>query len=1603
MAIPASRVRAARQAAKAARESAAAAGDAARQVGRAARAAMPGRAATNIQEAIRLALGDVLKEAGIKPEAFDANREAFLNNAEFVEGVRARAQERVGGSGISDAQLARELTPEAVQDTISRVRDYMADNTATLPEGQRSADPVEAPQEGGVSYEPSQMEELALTTDLGADQPDVRGGSFDEPNVSGDRSPPKPPRRTTDSIKDLAAKKRRSGPEIAPKPVQGRQVGNPGQPADLDIRTLRLMDVGSPSGGRRRKMVGRQTIGESGDIALTDPVSGTLYYVGDTPVFLDESGRMLRFDSADGAPTEITSPAEFQLLLREAGDVQPVLANPLNDPVASERILSRLPQRAEGLDVEVIGDMLRAFDTADGLFPSDVNLENLRRVVSEMELRYAMNSDDARDALAEAFGGASARNPEQYESALQRGVAAYGRAREMLTGLEQSGAAVDPNRVFRDQVDYQRPRPGISLEPMGELSVAERSRPGAQALDEMVVGGQTYRRSEGGLDQLNELKAETGEEIADVSRIIDEIDNARSRGIDGVDFSTLEGLATKYVGSETGMGDVAVAVLEAIESRDISGVAAAKLFAQDRLNELNRLNAQIDLAFSGKEYIPERISVGPDGEVTGSTLGDQRLEGGTRFVMKGDGEFEPYSPEIHGELGNDGVTSNGDRTVMVTSSPDAPLTPAARTSATMPQAFSQARTVMAEALRSRGVSVPPALARVLETRPRSSRIPSREALQKIGSEIEVFKEAMRNASPGSAEYKTARARLRDAERRASAIAGRLSSGESSAASVAAESTSRAMEGWGGTQQEFLETQLRVNDPAVVEAFNRIDPSQEAPADLTPAESNAREYLQSQQMSAPEALNYLIVGRSNPELLRNIELLRERSATTSAREERLRPSFATRAKEFVFGPGESTARRKELLEKLANQRAAINEAFAQANQSPLTSPGAIETRLSQKASQPITYESKLAVPPDQRMRVGAAPARSPEYERFHALIERFGEAPLLNGFDQSQMDIAAAALSDLNRLEQSMNRPNASKLYDDYDLRRDEIDYLKDYFARGLEQDPSARAVDQPQPRPKEEPGQPVAPEPGVTPKVDATLSDKIAEYRARFEGVEDDDITSRLATLDELEAILSNENPRGRRVTGADRKRYVDEAAKIFRELNEYQVYDPRYDFSDVEMIPRNRRDLRLRETAKEIDGGTLYFPDRKTATAAAAFRSGTVPEVLPEGILSELEKLGLEVDRSGTPVASFQEYADGSKSVVVDLPVQMTVTSGQPGPGGRINPPAGDPAGTLAEPGQPGKTGSGSDALRRYINDQRAAGDLSARKAGGATAGIQQAKSIKIEIPAFEDLTAAVEDPSQIARAFALDSENNIRVLERDPAKVADRAARSRTRGTLFDPDTINTSLWGPARAEAEFTPTGESFSYEGTPFDYDEAPANKMPQRAPEAPQAEGPDVEAEMERIAREEEFAAQQQRDRDFYDEELPEEPGDDIAPSARQTEPAPNRVRSLVEDKAQKPVQDAPQQAQPRPGRKARIAALSAAAALPVLSGAATKEQTAMNDLTSQDPAEYGPAPDINPGEPVRELSARERIANRLAELRGTTRSRRPLRYGTTQLYTPNWN
>ena len=1372
----------------------------------AARPSMPGRAATNIQEAIRLALGDELREAGISPENFEKHREALLNSADFVEGVRARAQERAGGPGISDEQLARQLTPEAVQDTISRVREYMAGNTATLPDDQAAPDPYTAEPLPTRSSEPSDLTEAEGAP---ASTPESR-----ERTIAGYR----------ERLRDSGRERARNTPFDPELPFKGDPVsGNTRKPPKNNFQGP---TPGTPGSTQQTVFpaAGTATAAKPQDFSAPPPEASTLRIVSTTR----ESGPSFGIENVNLSVNEFgdSVPDNRQFL-----SVSEQKFNPSTGSVDESLLSGEMISVSGGQPVR---DTFFFKDSASGQIYQFDSLDQPPRAISDDEYRaFAFENKDAKFEPVSQLEFSQDESPRPLSR--ESDIGAFPRT-ELL-----------PDEVFSDLLQ-------------GFASRGDR-----------------------------------GVNLANARRLLAEID-LRKR-VD--DFGTDNALQAAFGDLDT---------------------------ANEKLQTLREIVDDVD-GTGGLGY-GESASVGEVAAYVSENGTVRRLKPSEKSGVDPSQVIEVYdSPMV--EPSDDLLTDQAK----------------ARNAGvpTVSLGLSQVREAVRQAFGSRSQRTPTIL-RAPENRSAATRLPGPQRIEEIRAEIAELERAyaeipgtLKESAAKKKAFKELKSKTNELVREVEGAAGSNSAqvdfdpAEASARdSLRMESDSASEDVGSGPRrpEDLYNKLLGVDEASVRDSWLRLDPNSPEPPDITAQERVAREAIAARYGNSEDAVGRLaeelITERTRPGTVTNRERFRQSLDSARARKGSLSEmvddggGMVNAARRYVFGskvpysPGALRQIGRSLLQMplvpgRANVAASASryDDMMRGRSDMVTEQLRQARRKLQEAQQAFDASNKSAVADPEaimssmRGREGgaaslasAARPRSPGLEKFYDLVEEM-QPPL--AIEQGTLDRAALALMELKKLRNQMDKPGfgsassgsgpGRKDADVVAMRREVDDLIEDLSVRmddeGGGQDLLEKAANL---------------QPGDAPVVrDGRVFQpprRGAEGKASAEPVAAPPAGRADSTYDE-------------RVQGA--------TGSLLR-------------LSDGKNNPVDTT----------LPGTRRYFSTKEEALTAAALRQGQIPTDLSPEVRQRLDELGVDVNfkmatMEGFPVEAV-ELESGEHVLRAKLPV---------------------------------RGGSGF---------------------------------VFLELPMLRELPSG---PGKSV-AFRFDEKTgNIQKLERDGRKVEAAAARDRLRGTPFDPD----FQWKGGAAEEEFTPTGESFSYEGTPFNYDEAPANKMPQRAQEPPQAasEGLDVEAEMERIAREDELAAEQRSARDFYDEDLPEEPGDDIAPSARQTEPAPNRVRSLVEDKAQKPVQDAPQQAQPRPGRKARIAALSAAAAIPMLSGAATKEQTAMNDLPSQGPAEYGPAPDINPGEPVRELSARERIANRLAELRGTTRSRRPLRYGTTQLYTPNWN
>lgn len=389
------------------------------------------------------------------------------------------------------------------------------------------------------------------------------------------------------------------------------------------------------------------------------------------------------------------------------------------------------------------------------------------------------------------------------------------------------------------------------------------------------------------------------------------------------------------------------------------------------------------------------------------------------------------------------------------------------------------------------------------------------------------------------------------------------------------------------------------------------------------------------------------------------------------------------------------------------------------------------------------------------------------------------------------------------------------------------------------------------------------------------------------------------------------------------------------------------YDFGETYMRLGTPEQFEL-----DLDGRFKYFETAADAEAAAALLRGEMPTNLPADVNEALASMGVSVDykmgRQRGLNPRFGQTETGERMLRVDLPIRVD------------NP-------NLA-----------------------------------ASTGANARRVVTIEVPVMNQLPTPEVGKTRVFRLDTKDGTVMPRV--RDPEKIQSGLSRD-----AFDRSMFGMQLKTDGFGSAVDDPAAPDYSYEGTPFNYEDAPANRMPDspaqpaaRAAAEPTtadvaaevgtarraADADEIAAEMERIRAREE-AAEEKRlagDPDAYDPEI-DDPNDPVVAQSPYWRSRLRETPDAIEAKQQR-VRDArtgkPDPSAPKRSPAARrILSLLPASAV-VLGGAAYRpEDEGINEV--------GPA------------TARERIADRLRELRGVPSRRRIPAYGTTQLYTPNFN
>lgn len=1542
--------------------------------GRARALTTPGRAATQIQETVRAALQDVLKESGVSIQDFEGNVELYLADSRFAAALKANVERRAERTGqqVSDAQLVQAIQPEELKAAVARIREYMADNTASLPDGEKRA--------------------------------------LDNPRrqVQSERSAPQPtrPGRTEAIRRHLAEKEARERSDAAqvrterPKPKV----------------TMGPVSVVRPAGGKARPLTAEEALelqtrpesagGKPGDFndmpqpgRPTEEVSGAIPE-GSAP--LDPELRDLqasevnsRFPNRQDGPEpgdpgraagQVIFPADDRPRdpdtdnLRGPRKGEPAQIRTTRDPgptdqyrVIADGTLNNMRVVSEESGETVAGDLARLgegrflFRDGDGRVFLFEDVTQGPRELSELDLRLLSRepgfapepvagarsfapeeviSDDALTAMVAELGPFS--SPGQFPPSLNLQtfsktldeidlLAATDSAKlqeilgRVFADPEDAATALFNARSLRDEllkdprmlqmvdgkaVNLSAESPGGSVPP---TEIVGRAPGGAQTV---TVEGRSYVLDDAGYADLNRLKADTQKELSAIEILLPDalgLANLPPTGVEtrfAIDFS--DPFLMARLEREGGpLGEAVESLKEAVSlGRPTQANEVARSLIERR-SELRIRDAQIDRAFMGPGETGEALEdFGP---------GQRPL--GSKVAVNPDGSIE----RLDGRDPRDGRP-----TIEILSNPNAPddsmLSTQARDAArpsTMPPAVSNIRTLIRQAFQSRNVPPPPVLARVLETRARGSRTPPQKQLQAVGAQLEAVEQRLRGALTGKERAALLREQKR-LQRRAARIAD-TSGSDTASASVAAEQGARSEQGWNGSVEDFIEKQLGVDASAEggkrSDAFSRLDPSSPLPEDATPQEVAARQAIaEAFPGDAPlgSALEAISTGRTRPELLNRREAAAGRADTLRSRIDNLpkEPGLLARLSEGIarqFGPGGLMA--PPGMTRVADDFSASKP---RAGERIRDIRGRLQARLgkaeaaSADANQPLVSPQRI----EEGIERNATRVRS---------IPNQPVAPIVNELgDTGMTEDAALSLDQRKRLtEEELSQLDAGPFTGDENAEPVGI-------------------------------GPKGPPRPGRVPDNILRIGDEVDRLRE----VAGD--TQAFADLEYVwnESLGGGDRKKARVSSPEDVRAALEDADRLIAEIDaqlEGSGQPPLGAYGNETANSLQLADGASYEGAEPIEPDRLFFETEADANIAAAALRGEVPAFEPGDARWAMEERGFAPDfREGrTASAEFFEKEDGSVAMRIGVPVKETRGSTAP----RtlfLELPAMAPGRVMAK--SKGRTdlfelstGDGSIKKRTYDRDK-----IEARRQKSALAGSMF--GMPLDTTGFRGQSAqtppAPQSPAQNIPNLRAQLEGRIDPeLERRAALQADETAFFEDElelqpGDQLDPAARPTEpLETPVPRQADGEP---DYTYEGTPFATDE------------------------------------------EFYDN----------APANRlsESEQTPDRLRRLRESP---PEADSPQQVpggQSRAARRiARLGAVAAAGAIPFLSGAASKEQTGMDQRQPLDPAEYAPVADINAGEPVREPTARERIANRLAELRGATSRRRPLRYGTTQLYTPNWN
>ena len=605
---------------------------------------------------------------------------------------------------------------------------------------------------------------------------------------------------------------------------------------------LKQQDQGTiPLGERRYGLI----TGQEGSRVVEGPdglgvarggeqVGGNLYSVddGNMYIFQDENGALFRFDNPDADPVEM-SDLELRRMVYEGGEVKP----------QGQASLAELPLRAVGdpNSIEQLASQLPEFldPTYNTLrLPDNINLQSLQQLIEQYDLLIEVDPDNALQIIARQFDG----DTDQANRAMRNASQVYdeiteARSRSRLLPRSEE-APITPQR--------RSPPSDAELQAANERLADNKQK--KQDIEIILRNADTLIKA----DELNQLTDDM---------LIEFVESNRLAQIEFDESNPFSDLAYKLKN-------------EGVSAGSIDTIRQVQLEAQPVLYELDKSIARDNLLFSGPDQPTDaeflsNLSPGgrrftPDNELI--RIKQRSRYGGeeTSFFTRAELEetlreldasdlpnAEGTARDIRGQMGN---------VVTVSDQPNVPGAAAVPPRSTMPPILGNIKTSIREAFRSRQATPPPMFARVLEDRSK--------ALRGMPTEADIADYNAAKASLLEQNTPDAQRQLRELDQdflsRFSRDADPLPP-----AQVAGEIQRRTLEGTGPATQEVLESELGLKDLSTYDQYQRINPFVDAPADLTPQESLARQAIQDQfgddENSFSRAIEAIYVGNKNPEL------------------------------------------------------------------------------------------------------------------------------------------------------------------------------------------------------------------------------------------------------------------------------------------------------------------------------------------------------------------------------------------------------------------------------------------------------------------------------------------------------------------------------------------------------------------------------------------------------------------------------------------------------------------------------------------------------------------------------------------------------------------